>query len=143
MTNEVQNYIRSLVSQTIKYRRDNNINKNDFLGYLMDLQEKNPDELSESDIHIHVGSLFIDGFETSGLALALCLYCLAKNLDAQEKLREEIDSTYEANNGKITYEIFQEMSYLDQVFKGKLCYFARYLKICISCRNCYTGSSTP
>jgi Cytochrome P450 len=46
---------------------------------------------------------------------------LAKNQDAQDKLRKEIEDLTKSQ-GEITFESLNEMVYLDQVFTGEFCY---------------------
>lgn len=46
------------------------------------------------------------------------LFELAKNQDIQEKVRQEMDRVIAKHDGKITYDSFQEMEYLDQVVSG-------------------------
>jgi cytochrome P450 family 6 len=63
---------------------------------------------------------FLAGFETSSTTMTFCLYELAINPDIQEVLRNEIDTVLEVHDGNISYEIIQEMTYLDKVVAGKL-----------------------
>jgi cytochrome P450 family 6 len=62
---------------------------------------------------------FLAGFETSSTTLSFCLHELALNPEVQERLREEIDSTLEKYEGKITYDGIHSMSYLDKVVDGE------------------------
>ena len=63
---------------------------------------------------------FIAGFDTSSSTMSHALYELALNPDMQQKLREEVTTTFDQNNGKLTYDSVQEMKYMDKVFKGKI-----------------------
>jgi Cytochrome P450 len=47
----------------------------------------------------------------------LLIIKLAKNQDAQEKLRKEIEDQTKAE-GEITFDALNEMKYLDQVYNG-------------------------
>jgi cytochrome P450 family 6 len=62
---------------------------------------------------------FVAGFETSSTALSFCLHELALNTEVQERLRNEIDSTLEKYEGKITYDGIQSMPYIDKVIAGE------------------------
>lgn len=117
----------------IEYRRKNSIERNDFLGILMDLQ-KQEKSYGIKDITAHAISLFGDGTETSGNAISFTLYELAKNWDVQEKVRQEIDSVLLKHNGKLSYEAIQEMTYLECVIYGT---FFCYVKIFITYINIY------
>ena len=65
-------------------------------------------------------AFFIAGFETSSSTISHTLYELALHPDMQEKLREEVTTAFEKNNGQLTYESVQEMKYMDKVVKGKI-----------------------
>lgn len=62
---------------------------------------------------------FIAGFETSSTTMSHAMYELALNQNIQDKLREEIHTTLDNNNGQLTYDAVKNMTYLDKVFKGK------------------------
>lgn len=60
---------------------------------------------------------FIESFETTALSLTHILYLLAKNKHVQEKLRQEVDGAL--NEGELTYEKLNQLSYLNCVVLGK------------------------
>lgn len=66
----------------------------------------------------------VAGFETLSATMSHAIYELALNPDVQDKLREEVNTTYKENNGKLSYEIVQNMKYLNQVFLGKIFLFS-------------------
>lgn len=96
-------------------RKENNIEREDFLNYLLDLKEKK--NLSKMDMAAHTITFFLDGLETSTAAISYALYHLARNKHVQEKLREEIDDCIRVK-GSLGYDSILEMEYLDQVFNG-------------------------
>lgn len=62
---------------------------------------------------------FLAGFETTSSTITYCLYELALNPDAQEKLHSEIEE-YSKKPGGLTYErILNGLEYLHMVFSGK------------------------
>lgn len=63
---------------------------------------------------------FFAGFEASALVVSKALFELSRNSDVQEKLRKEVDAVVEKYNGEITYEAFEEMTYMDMIINGKL-----------------------
>lgn len=79
--------------------------------------------LTQEDVTAHAISFFGDGFETSSITLSFLLYDLAKNIEIQEILRNEINEIMEKNGGNITYEAVQEMTYLDCALSGALSTF--------------------
>lgn len=61
---------------------------------------------------------FIGGYETSSITLTFTLYELSQNINVQVKVQEEIDTILDKHDGKLTYEILQEMTYLDMIVSG-------------------------
>lgn len=115
-SNELHDYIKSIVDECVTYRKKNNVFSNDFLGSLLQSQEKNG--FDDETLYAHVSALLLDGIETSSFPIQMALYELTLNPRIQEHLKDEIDKVYEKYDGKITYEILQEMRYLDRVYKG-------------------------
>ncbi|CAO1400883.1 unnamed protein product [Diamesa hyperborea] len=114
---EVQDFFVSLMNQAIKHREANNVVREDFLDHLFELKKKK--NISELDMAAHTVSFFLDGFETSSLAICHTLYELANNKTVQDKLRQEITKCVD-KNGEIDFETLNDMSYLDQVFHESL-----------------------
>jgi cytochrome P450 family 6 len=52
--------------------------------------------------------------------MSLALLELAANKDTQDKLRTEVNDVLQKHNGSFTYESIFEMTYLNQVFNGRL-----------------------
>lgn len=63
---------------------------------------------------------FAAGFETSSTTISFALYEMALNLEIQEKLRNEIHETLKKHNGQLSYDIINEMKYLNMVLQGNL-----------------------
>jgi len=61
---------------------------------------------------------FIGGYETSSITLTFTFFELAQNPEVQMRAQDEIDSVLIKHNGKLTYEILQEMTYLDMIVSG-------------------------
>ncbi|XP_059619849.1 probable cytochrome P450 28a5 [Phlebotomus argentipes] len=100
-----------LMKKGIQFRSQSNTQRSDFLSFIMDLGSKK--NLSLTEMTSHGLTVYLDGYETTSIAIPLVLYELGRNERAQEKLRKEIRE-YEAKGG-INYESIQEMPYLDQV----------------------------
>lgn len=75
--------------------------------------------ITDRDMISYIATLYMDGVETSGVIFHYVLYELAANPEVQEKLRMEIEEVLKRNDGMITFEIIQDMKYLDAVFNGK------------------------
>ncbi|KOX72550.1 putative cytochrome P450 6a14 [Melipona quadrifasciata] len=117
-------FFTKVVSETIKYRRENNIVRPDFINMLMELQ-KHPEklqniELSDTLLTAQAFVFFVAGFETSSLTITNTLYELAQNQDIQDKLREEIEEHCAKNDGELKYDDIKRMKYLDKAYKETL-----------------------
>lgn len=112
VTEKTQNFFTKLMNDAFKYRKDNNIEREDYMNYLIKLKKKSG--LNEIELAAHGISFFIDGFETSSMAMSYVLYELGKNCEVQEKLRNDI------KNNDITYDFLSGYSYLDQVIHESL-----------------------
>lgn len=78
------------------------------------------DKLTTEQIAAQAFVFLLAGFETSGLTIQYALYELAQNPEMQEKLRAEIKDSLATNNGKLTYESYWEMKYLERIVDGKV-----------------------
>ncbi|KAF2897255.1 hypothetical protein ILUMI_08920 [Ignelater luminosus] len=120
-------FFMNVVEETVKYRETTNFTRKDFMQILIDLKNnvKVGDE-EENGKHNNKGFtieeiaaqafvFFLAGYETSSTTMAFCLYELAMNPEIQDRLREEINQTFENQSETITYEGVMEMKYLSQV----------------------------
>lgn len=108
---------KSLVVQTLKYRAENNIKKNDFFDHL---QEFRGEKQTVDEMAAQLGGLYIDGFGTNASGINFLIYNIAALPDVQNRLRDEIREYLERNDGKLTPEAIIEMPYLDAVVSGIL-----------------------
>ncbi|XP_059618985.1 probable cytochrome P450 28a5 isoform X1 [Phlebotomus argentipes] len=113
----VEKFFVKIMKDAIALRRKTDVNRFDYLHFLLELQEKK--NLNELDMVAHAVTFFIDGFETSSIALTFTLFEIARHKNVQDKLRNEIRETL-AKHGKITHDVVSEMPYLDQVFMESL-----------------------
>lgn len=114
---EVEEFFIRIMKDAIRHRKENKIERNDYLDHLLSLQEKK--QISEIDMAGHGVSFFADGFETSSLVMTYCLYDLASHPELQNRLREEIRNV-QSSKGGITYDTIGEMTFLDQVLNESL-----------------------
>ena len=68
----------------------------------------------------HVFSFLSGGMETSASTLTFALYVLALHPEFQQSLRAEIQQVLSKQDGKLTYDGIQDMSYLDRVVSGEV-----------------------
>lgn len=66
------NFLINLLNNALKYRKENNIERQDYLDFLIHLREKKG--LSDVEIAAHTLSFFFDGIETSSLTLSYVFY---------------------------------------------------------------------
>lgn len=114
MPQKAEDRVAAIIKESIRYREENQIDRNDYLGDLLDL--KKAGSIAPSEVIGHIGTLYAL-LESTSLAFHLILYEVAANPGCQEKLRKEIDETLGQNN-ETTFEVFQDMKYLDAVLNG-------------------------
>lgn len=117
MPKRVEKFFTQLTNDAIKLRETSGVDRDDYLGYLLQLRAKK--NLAPIDMAAHTLTFFLDGFETSSVVISHMLYQLATNIECQHRLRTEINKSIK-QHGSVTYESIGEMLYLDQVFHGEL-----------------------
>ncbi|KAM7349409.1 putative cytochrome P450 28a5 isoform 2-T2 [Cochliomyia hominivorax] len=80
----------------------------DFMNYILQLQEKK--NLSTLDLAAHTMTFLSDGFETTGSVLSHTLLLLGRDLERQQKLRQEILDKIGTN---YDFDNMMELPYLD------------------------------
>lgn len=75
-------------------------------------------ELTDDDITAQALDFFYGGFYSTASLMYFCVYELGINPKIQEKLRKEVDETFERQLGKINYDALTKMKYLDMVISG-------------------------
>ncbi|XP_052891950.1 probable cytochrome P450 28a5 [Anopheles moucheti] len=110
---DTEEFFIRIMQDAIRYRRENKINRTDFLDHLLQLQERK--QITDIDIAGHGVSFFADGFETSSIVLTYTLYDLAKHSAIQQELRDDIRKAKETGGGSMSYEQLVEMPLLEQI----------------------------
>lgn len=107
-----------LVCDTLKYREQNNIVRNDFLHIMAQLKKTCKEyDFTNEDVTAHAAGFFGDGYETSSIVMSFTLFELAANPECQSRLREELEASFE--NDKISYEALTSLAYLEAAICGK------------------------
>lgn len=92
------------------------------------------DILSEEVAIAQAILFFIAGYETSATTLTMLCYELAKNPEIQEKLRKEVINKLKSTNGNISYDLVNDIPYLDLVLAETLRMYppvARLDRVCV------------
>lgn len=113
-----------LVAEMMRYRKENNVHRPDFIHLLMELRD-HPEKLDELELTDQLLTaqaymFFAAGHESTATTMSWALLELAQNQDIQDKLREELRQYMKKYNGNITYETMEELEYLNKVFKEVL-----------------------
>ena len=77
-------------------------------------------KLSDTEVLAQSIIFLAAGYETSSGTLSLTCYHIATNPDVQDKLQQEIDSMWTDEEQLPTYEIVNELPYLDMVISETL-----------------------
>lgn len=116
---EVSDFFVNVIKQTIQYREENNIRRNDYLQLLIDAG------LEINQIAAFAFDFLSAGYADSTSTLSYCLYELAlpKNRHIQTKAMKEIQTVLDRHDGQLTYAALHEMVYCKQIISGNLnCY---------------------
>lgn len=122
----VEDFVFSIVNQTVAHREKNNDNRFDFMHLLMQLKNKGSIieeniELSPASNKLSINQLtanafvfFLAGVETISSTLSFCFFELARNPVIQDKIQMEIDKTFKTClTDEITYEMLSDLKYLE------------------------------
>lgn len=116
-SDEVNNFFIDSTRDAMNFRKENKTDRNDFLSHIISLKDKKP--LSDIDAASAIATIFLDGYETTAIALHYIFYELAKNERVQKKLRAEIAENVDGT-APISYDLLLELPFLDQVFYESL-----------------------
>ncbi|CAG9801981.1 unnamed protein product [Chironomus riparius] len=135
---DIEDFFMSVVKQSID-RRENNkeLERKDFMQLLIQLKNQGyvsadkddeiDDKIKEHDnkkletkkltfneVAAQTFLFFVAGFETSSSTSNLCLFELCRHPEIQKKVQKEIDEALKAaNTNEITYDILQDLKYLE------------------------------
>ncbi|EDV55968.1 cytochrome P450 6a9 [Drosophila erecta] len=125
---DAEHFFLRIVRETVAFREEHNIRRNDFMDQLIDLKNS-PLTKSESgeSVNLTIEEMaaqafvfFGAGFETSSTTMGFALYELAQHQDIQDRVREECQEVFKKCNGELNYESMKDLVYLDQVISETL-----------------------
>ncbi|XP_050303955.1 cytochrome P450 4d2-like [Anthonomus grandis grandis] len=117
----IDRVLEDIIKNKKKEKGAQNFNNNkDLLDSMMELHIDGK-RMSSSDLREEVNTFLFAGYDTTSSAMALALYELAQNSAIQKKvLMEQRMLMEQSNNTKITYELLNNMKYLEMVIKETL-----------------------
>lgn len=120
-TSELSKYIIKNVEKSMKERITNQITKDDFMNYFINLYHTGEGEglTSISQVAAQAFSFVTSSFQTSSITMAFCLYELARNSAIQDRVRAEITHNKKEDE-ELTYENLNKYKYLDNVISETL-----------------------
>ncbi|XP_069675031.1 cytochrome P450 6k1-like [Periplaneta americana] len=137
-------FLRRAFWETLKYREENNIVREDVMRLLIQLKNKghldeekqengangvhnNESLLDKSTFEFNGDNLvaqaaifFTAGFESNATTTSATLYELAMQPHLQTRLREEVIAAMEKDNGELTYDTIKDLEYLHMVISETL-----------------------
>ncbi|XP_013101419.2 probable cytochrome P450 9f2 [Stomoxys calcitrans] len=123
------NYYMNLVMNTMAYRKQHNVVRPDMINMLMEAQgllgkekpNKGKYKWTDTDMVAQCLLFFIAGYETVSSLMCFTALELMFNPKIQEKLYEEISKvSQELGDQPLTYEVIQNMTYLDMIISEVL-----------------------
>lgn len=124
LSDDISEFFMKVVRNTVEYREQNNINRDDFMDILIKLKNSTKTDKEQAitfnEFAAQCFIFFLAGFETSSTTLTLCLYQLASNDKIQIKDRRVIREAFQKYDGHFTNEMMMDMPYIDQLFEGNI-----------------------
>jgi len=117
----VLHFFKDIVKTTIATRDVEHITRPDMLQLMMDIRDKEGDrKLDIDDMTAQVFIFFFAGFDTSSTAMSFVAHEIAANPEIQTKLQQEIDKILNESNKEVSYEVINQLEYLDAVISEAL-----------------------
>lgn len=91
-------------------------------------EQSNNSEETNEDITVQDLLYFCYKYQAISISMCYLIYELAINQNVQNKLRKEIDNSKEIHGSQITYEVLNDVTYLDMVILGNVNNIIIYLR---------------
>ncbi|XP_024080800.1 probable cytochrome P450 6a14 [Cimex lectularius] len=161
---DVQHYFVNVIKDTIDYRVEKKVRRNDFLDLMLQLREKGSVEITTKDPSddypaisnetyttdkfevtddLMVGQAFVfltAGFEATAIIMNMTFYQLSKNPGIQERVREEINEKVR-EYGSLSFDSVKDMTYLDMCLKETMRMYPPAQVLFRTCTKEYTFSN--
>ncbi|XP_055838038.1 probable cytochrome P450 9f2 [Episyrphus balteatus] len=135
LSTKALNYLKGVVSQTIKQRKENKIIRQDMIQLMLESQKHGESKTeektdnretvltnwTENEMIAQCLLFLFAGLGPMSNLMCVAAYELMKNPDIQEKLYEEVSQMNEELNGsEISYDLLKNMKYLNMVVSESL-----------------------
>ena len=116
-------FLTSIIEKTYRQRLESGEKRNDIIDVVVEEMKSNDvsKDFKEEDKEILLMSqaliLSFVGFDSLSIGLASIIHNLVIHQNVQDKLLAEIDNVLEESGGVISYDVLQEMVYLDRVIQ--------------------------
>ncbi|XP_043669015.1 cytochrome P450 9e2-like [Vespula pensylvanica] len=143
ISDNVVNFFKNVVEEVINIRDRDKIVRSDMIQLMMEARDKRAEmgqELPMMDIVAQAFIFFFGGFDTVSTAMCFTCHEIGVNPDIQKRLQREIDDVIEKTNGNPTYEVINNMEYLDAVISESL---RRYPVVVFLDRLCAESYELP
>lgn len=121
---KAEKFLRELTGYTMSERIRTGTTRNDLIDILVDLKKANASEkefiFSDDALVAQAATFFSAAFETTSQTMTFLMYELAKHPEVQNRLRNEIQTVLKKHNGKLSYDVINEMKYLLMVIQETL-----------------------
>ncbi|KAH8271494.1 hypothetical protein KR018_000499, partial [Drosophila ironensis] len=122
---EASRFLRDTLNHVLAERERSGKTRNDLIDILMEFRRSTQETketgvkgqfVFEGDILVAQAVLFFTaGFESSSSTMAFAMYELAKDADAQQRLREEIKEALVLSDGQVTMEMIESLEYMQMI----------------------------
>lgn len=134
-------FFYDVILKTLRHRQETKTRRNDLIDLMMDavrgdiaqeldeedqfdadakMKTKSPKgSLTEDDIIATALVILVAGYETTATLLSFTCFELAKNMEVQDRLRQEVADIMDGGDS-LNYESVQKMTYMDQVLSETL-----------------------
>lgn len=144
---KTHDFFYNIVTSVLR-ARENGVQekRGDFIDMMMALRNdetnnnrKDTEDVEITDMVISANAfiIFLGGFETTSSTLAFLMLELAAHQHVQEKMRAEIREVLEKHDGNVTYEMLQELSYMEMVIQETLRLYPPFPSIQRMCTKDY------
>nr|AEB77682.1 cytochrome P450 [Aedes albopictus]AEF79986.1 cytochrome P450 [Aedes albopictus] len=141
---QVKDFVSGIVTKQIEHREKSGVTRKDFIQQLIDLRREDGQDqapkLSIEQCAANVFLFYVAGSETSTGTITFTMHELSHHADVMQKLQAEIDDALVKSNGQITYDIVNQMQYLDLCVKETL---RKYPGLPILNRECTLDYRVP